>query len=90
MPRPDAPAEAWHRCALFDVPASLDKLEEGIPTLETLGVIRQALNDFGGYGGPCPPRGHGLHHYHFRLLALGVGLGRIVDARQIAEFWDEA
>jgi hypothetical protein len=25
-----------------------------------------------GYGGPCPPRGHGMHHYHFRLLALSV------------------
>jgi phosphatidylethanolamine-binding protein (PEBP) family uncharacterized protein len=25
-----------------------------------------------GYGGPCPPRGHGTHHYRFRLLALEV------------------
>src|SRR5262249_13166531 len=25
------------------------------------------------YGGPCPPRGHGSHHYRFRLLALSVG-----------------
>jgi Raf kinase inhibitor-like YbhB/YbcL family protein len=34
----------------------------------------QALNDFGrsGYGGPCPPRSHGPHHYHFRLLALST------------------
>jgi Raf kinase inhibitor-like YbhB/YbcL family protein len=34
--------------------------------------MRQATNDFVeiGYGGPCPPRGHGVHHYHFRLLAL--------------------
>ena len=34
--------------------------------------FRQAVNDFGkpGYGGPCPPEGHGLHHYHFRLMAL--------------------
>ncbi|MGA9197926.1 MAG: YbhB/YbcL family Raf kinase inhibitor-like protein [Pseudolabrys sp.] len=31
-------------------------------------------NDFQkrGYGGPCPPHEHGLHHYHFRLLALSV------------------
>ncbi len=29
-------------------------------------------NSFGrtGYGGPEPPRGHGTHHYHFRLFAL--------------------
>ena len=23
-----------------------------------------------GYGGPAPPRGHGVHHYHFKLDAL--------------------
>jgi len=29
-------------------------------------------NDFGkpGYSGPCPPKGHGVHHYHFGLLAI--------------------
>ena len=39
-------------------------------------VARQGVNDFGksGYGGPCPPRGHGVHHYHFRLYALGTEL----------------
>lgn len=36
--------------------------------------LRQAVNDFRkvGYGGPCPPHGHGPHHYHFRLLALST------------------
>ena len=36
--------------------------------------MKQAINDFGrtGYGGPCPPRGHGSHHYRFTLLALSV------------------
>jgi phosphatidylethanolamine-binding protein (PEBP) family uncharacterized protein len=34
----------------------------------------QAVNDFHrtGYGGPCPPHGHGPHHYRFRLLALSI------------------
>src|SRR5256714_13629802 len=32
----------------------------------------EGVNDFEniGYGGPCPPPGHGYHHYHFRLYAL--------------------
>src|SRR6266702_2889937 len=36
--------------------------------------LRQAVNDCRkvGYGGPCPPHGHGPHHYHFRLLALST------------------
>jgi phosphatidylethanolamine-binding protein (PEBP) family uncharacterized protein len=25
-----------------------------------------------GYGGPCPPPGHGPHRYRFRLIALSV------------------
>ncbi len=35
----------------------------------------QAVNDFrrAEYGGLCPPRGHGTHHYRFRLLALSIG-----------------
>jgi phosphatidylethanolamine-binding protein (PEBP) family uncharacterized protein len=32
------------------------------------------VNDFGNahYDGPQPPKGHGVHHYHFRLSALDV------------------
>jgi hypothetical protein len=38
------------------------------------GVIREGINDFGhpGYGGPCPPHGHGTHHYNFTIYALKV------------------
>jgi Raf kinase inhibitor-like YbhB/YbcL family protein len=34
----------------------------------------QGKTDFGapGWGGPCPPVGHGSHHYHFTLHALKV------------------
>jgi len=69
---PDAPSGAWYHWAAFDIPRSADTLEEHVsPSSAT---IRQAINDFGkrGYGGPCPPHGHGPHHYHFALYALGV------------------
>jgi len=71
---PDAPGGTWHHWALFDVPAGLDHLEPGLATTAAVGRMRQGLNDFKrhGYGGPCPPPGHGVHHYHFVLLALEV------------------
>jgi Raf kinase inhibitor-like YbhB/YbcL family protein len=71
---PDAPRGTWHHWAAFNIPADRAALEEDFPTHATVGSVRQAVTDFGrpGYGGPCPPRGHGTHHYHFRLLALSV------------------
>jgi hypothetical protein len=50
------------------------ELAEGIGRPGVKSGLKQAINDFGrlGYGGPCPPHGHGPHHYHFHLLALSV------------------
>lgn len=35
---------------------------------------REQVTNFGmpGYNGPCPPVGHGAHHYYFTLYALNV------------------
>jgi Raf kinase inhibitor-like YbhB/YbcL family protein len=69
---PDAPVGIWHHWALFNLPATVDRLDEAYPLTGGLATSRQAINDFGaaGYGGPCPPRGHGTHRYRFRLFAL--------------------
>ena len=71
---PDAPASTWHHWAAYDIPADQTGLTEGASREGFPKSFKQAINDFQkpGYGGPCPPRGHGLHHYHFRLLALSV------------------
>jgi Raf kinase inhibitor-like YbhB/YbcL family protein len=71
---PDAPGGTWHHWAVFDMPADTNGLPEAYATDAKVGICRQAVNDFRrtGYGGPCPPPGHGVHHYHFRLLALAV------------------
>jgi Raf kinase inhibitor-like YbhB/YbcL family protein len=69
---PDAPAGTWTHWVIFDLPASLTGLPEGVRKVEEVpGVGRQGRNDFRklGYGGPCPPPGK-AHRYFFRLSAL--------------------
>jgi Raf kinase inhibitor-like YbhB/YbcL family protein len=69
---PDAPSGDWYHWAAFDIPARTSTLAETIGPQKA--PIREAINDFGrrGYGGPCPPQGHGPHRYHFKLYALDV------------------
>lgn len=71
---PDAPAGPWYHWGAYDIPANVSQLQEAFPVNAQVEAIRQAINDFGkaGYSGPCPPHGHGIHHYRFRLLALDV------------------
>ena len=69
MDDPDAPGGIWTHWVLFDIPGSAPKLAEGD---KSLGI--NATTSFGkpGYGGPCPPSGHGPHRYFFALYALDV------------------
>jgi Raf kinase inhibitor-like YbhB/YbcL family protein len=71
---PDAPGGSWHHWAAYDIPAGQTGLREGAAQHADRHGFRQAINDFQrvGYGGPCPPRRHGPHHYQFRLLALSI------------------
>ncbi len=65
---PDAPRPTpWVHWVLYGLPPALTGLKEG----DTDGGI-EGKTDFGrtGYGGPMPPKGHGVHHYHFRIYAL--------------------
>jgi len=87
---PDAPSGTFRHWAIFDISADTSALSEALPpSLVLPDGLRQAVNDFGkpGYGGPCPPKGHGVHHYHFRLAALDVenlGLPDGADCKQVA------
>jgi len=76
---PDAPGGTWVHWIIYGIPASVTELPENIAKTESvdaLGNAKQGMSSFGrvGYGGPCPPRGHGVHHYHFRLYALDTDL----------------
>ena len=73
---PDAPGGTWVHWVVYDLPAAVHQLSEGVPKRsEIQGGGRQGDNDFGrvGYGGPCPPPGS-PHRYFFRLYALDTVL----------------
>lgn len=72
---PDAPTGSgyWHWLA-FDIPASVTSLAAGAGNDASPAGGKSGYSDFGmnSYGGPCPPKGHGLHHYTFTVYALDV------------------
>jgi len=79
---PDAPVGTWNHWLLWDIPATAHTLAQGFKPGQA-GV--SGVNDFGmpGYGGPCPPRGHGVHRYFFKLMAVDVpALGLNAGARR--------
>ena len=72
---PDAPMGIFVHWVIYDIPAALEGLPEGVPPAPMLeGGIKQGVNSFGkiGYGGPCPP--NGTHRYFFKLYALDTVL----------------
>ena len=70
---PDAPRGTFTHWVIWN----LDPTEGGIPAGDVPKGARQGRNDFGqiGYGGPCPPPGHGVHRYFFTLYAVSTELG---------------
>src|SRR5262245_44216374 len=61
---PDAPKGTFTHWLAYDIPV------EGTALRATEG--KMLTNDFGrkGYGGPCPPAGHGTHRYYFTVYAV--------------------
>lgn len=73
---PDAPTdEPWVHWVLYRLAPGTTSLPERVtPALRSgpEGAV-QGANSWPkgiGYRGPMPPKGHGVHHYHFRLYAL--------------------
>ena len=67
---PDAPSGTFCHWLLYDIPADVHVLAQGLKP-GSVGV--SGANDFGrlGYGGPCPPKGP-AHRYYFKLHALDL------------------
>lgn len=74
---PDAPHGPFIHWVVYNLPASLGRLDANVPASEKLadGGL-QGVNSLGriGYKGPCPPPGDAPHHYHFDLTALDTTL----------------
>lgn len=66
MDDPDAPGGTFEHWGVSNIPGSARSIAAGAH------LGRPVTNGFGkvGYGAPCPPKGNGPHHYHFRLFAL--------------------
>ena len=79
---PDAPMdEPFVHWVIYNIPPDVNQLPEDLPRREQPGQpdgAAQGVNNFPsdniGYGGPQPPKGHGTHHYHFKLYALDTAL----------------
>jgi Raf kinase inhibitor-like YbhB/YbcL family protein len=77
---PDAPTpEPWVHWVIYKIPASATGLPEKVAKNERPASPAGALqgrSSWGriGYGGPAPPPGHGVHHYHFKLYALDAAI----------------
>ena len=80
MEDPDAPKGTFTHWLAYDIPAGSAELDAS--------AGKTLRNSFGrdGYGGPCPPPGHGPHRYFFKVYALDVpSLASAVQTRQDLE-----
>jgi Raf kinase inhibitor-like YbhB/YbcL family protein len=69
-PDPAAPQMTWVHWLLYNLPASLHALPEGLALRDLPTGTLQGRNDWRrtSYGGPCPPVGR--HRYCHKLFAL--------------------
>jgi hypothetical protein len=76
---PDAPApQAFVHWSVYSIPPTVNSLPEGIgagATLPAAAIEGKNSTGAAGFFGPKPPRGHGVHHYHFQVFALDAPLG---------------
>lgn len=76
---PNAPTgSGWWHWVVVNIPAQQTQLAQGAILTQSTQTIR---NDFGttAYGGACPPKGHGVHHYQFTVWALPISHIDVTD-----------
>jgi Raf kinase inhibitor-like YbhB/YbcL family protein len=89
---PDAPVGTWDHWILFNIPADVRELPEGMKAGTKLEGVTPIFgkNSWGrsDYGGPCPPSG--THRYFFKLYALDttLSLDQNADKEQVLSAMD--
>ncbi len=68
---PDAPVlNGWYHWIVLNIPNNVSSFEKGIKITNPMVEAPTSFTDVDGYGGACPPIGHGIHHYNFTIYAL--------------------
>jgi Raf kinase inhibitor-like YbhB/YbcL family protein len=73
---PNAPTgSGWWHWIVFDIDANINELVTNAGNIALTLAPKEAIQsvtNYGvaGYGGPCPPEGHGLHQYIITVHAL--------------------
>lgn len=74
---PDAPTPMpFVHWLLYGLPADTAEIRGGVEERTSLLGAKQGETTMRHqhYDGPAPPRGHGMHHYHFQVFALDTNL----------------
>jgi len=77
---PDAPTgSGWWHWQAVNIPRNVTSLQTGAGSGDSRNMPKgsmQMTNDYGvkGFGGACPPKGHGAHRYQFVVHALSQKL----------------
>lgn len=75
---PDAPTgSGWWHWQIINIQSNVTELTAGAGGVDSILTPKgssQVSNDYGfeGFGGACPPAGHGVHRYRFTIHALSV------------------
>jgi Raf kinase inhibitor-like YbhB/YbcL family protein len=70
---PDAPIGTFYHWVLYNIPASVSSLPEGMAKPPVGSILGNNSWNKASYNGPCPPSGS-LHHYILTLYALDTNL----------------
>ena len=86
---PDAPVQnGWYHWIVLNIPVDVTSFEKVVkvkpPMIEPLTSFNEA-----GYGGACPPIGHGVHQYNFVIYALDTVLDPSIRVKKPVEIEKE-